>query len=229
MEPFEQTGKSIEEAKSLALEHLGLTEDRVDIEVLDEGAKSFLGLLHSPARIRVTLKGEGPPARAAETDESAAIPPPADAASGEEIRQFVQSVLDAMGLETTTAIRQDGPEQVDIEITGSDTAILIGKHGQTLSALQTLVAHIVNRKTHQWKRVLLDAEHYRERHEETLRELALTLARDVKRKGQEAVVFEARDPRDRRVIHMALADHPDVYTYSEGEGEDRRVVISPKN
>ncbi len=260
-EPIELTGKTVEEAKLRALEQLGLPEDQVEIEILEEGSKSFLGLVHNPARIRVTAKLKGgkaeKPAPGASSPgfladlsaaESAAqereglpsleVPPQEDSAAAsdssgsiliEKVFQFTQKLLDAMGLDVQAVLKDQSSEQVEIEIVGSDTAILIGKHGQTLSEMQFLISHIVNRRSERRMRILLDAEGYRERHEEFLRDLALSLARDVKRKRQEAIVFEARDARERRIIHMALADHPDVYTYSEGEGSERKVVISPKS
>jgi len=247
MKPFEQTGKTVEEARLRALEQLGVSEDEVEIEILDEGSKGFLGLGHSPARIRVTVKipegisleqpseiqtsdatdlaPEKPSLASEEVPEEA----PAAGLRGEEIAQFLQQILDTMKMDARAVIRSRTEEQVDIEIVGRDTALLIGKHGQTISALQVLITHIVNRKSGRWVRVLLDAEGYRARHEQFLTELAHSLAQEVKRKRQEAIVFEARDARERRIVHLALANHPDVYTYSEGEGEERRVVISPKN
>jgi len=114
-----------------------------------------------------------------------------------------------------------------VTLAGEDVAILIGRHGQTLDALQYLVGIIANRDPHARRRVTLDAEGYRERHRQALEKTALDYARAVKDEGKEAVL-EPQSARDRRIIHVALAEHPDVYTYSEGEGDERHVVISPR-
>ncbi len=124
-------------------------------------------------------------------------------------------------------VRSASSEEVVIDIVGEDVALLIGKHGQTLDALQYLMAIAANKSSSERRRVILDAENYRNRHQEILERKAREYAKAVAREGKEAVL-EPQSARDRRIIHLALADHPDVYTYSEGEGDERHVVISPK-
>jgi spoIIIJ-associated protein len=119
-------------------------------------------------------------------------------------------------------------EEIQITLSGdsNDIGRLIGRHGQTLDALQYIVGIAINRNSQYKIRTLLDAEGYRERHKQTIEAKALEIAKQVKELGEEAVL-EPQSARDRRLIHVILADDPDVVTYSEGEGEDRHVVISP--
>lgn len=145
----------------------------------------------------------------------------------ESLTQFLNEVLTAMGVDAKPVLKSADSDEVTVEIVGKDVAILIGKRGQTLDALQYLAGIVANRDSRDRRRVILDAEGYRERYKETLERKALEYARAVKEEGKEAVL-EPQSARDRRIVHLALADHPDVYTYSEGEGEDRHVVISPK-
>ncbi len=116
---------------------------------------------------------------------------------------------------------------VYIDILGSDLAILIGKHGQTLDAFQYLLQIAASKKSGVEARIVLDAEGYRDRHNKILEKKALEYAEAVKQQQREAVL-DPQPARDRRIIHLALADHPYVYTYSEGLGDERHVVISPK-
>jgi len=139
----------------------------------------------------------------------------------------VSEILKPMGVSASPVLRSVTDEEVVIDLVGQDVAILIGRRGQTLDALQYLVGIIASRRVHTRRRVILDAEDYRERHKEMLERKAREYAIAVKSEGKEAVL-EPQPARDRRIIHVALADDPDVYTYSEGDGEDRHVVISPK-
>ncbi|HOM72699.1 MAG TPA: RNA-binding cell elongation regulator Jag/EloR, partial [Armatimonadota bacterium] len=148
---------------------------------------------------------------------------------GAEAMLVLSRVLEAMKFEAEPKLVSETPEEIQIEIHGSseDIGRLIGRHGQTLDALQYLVAIAANRGRYDKIRVVLDAEGYRERHKQIIEAKARELARQVKEAGQEAVL-EPQNPRDRRIVHMALVDDPDVITYSEGEGDERHVVISPK-
>jgi spoIIIJ-associated protein len=153
--------------------------------------------------------------------------PAMDGDPGEIARQLLQDVLRAMDLEGTVECQEmeEGSYQLNME--GPDMAVVIGRHGSTLGALQYLLTLIVNRRTGRKLRLVLDAEGYRHRREEALRETARSWAERVKETGQECVL----DPMpafDRRIVHTALADDPDIYTYSEGDEPERSVVISPR-
>lgn len=255
MTSIELTGKTIEEATELALEQLGVTEDDVDVEILDEGSRGFLGLGQTPAKVRVSVKSAAAPRPKSksktkvETEPSSepvcevAVQTESTASPGETEEKIVsdeilsqvsetsldvlQHMLDGIGAGGTAVAKSTTDERIDIEIQNADAAIIIGKHGQTIDAMQYLVNVIANRPDRTRIRVNLDAEGYRSRREEALRNQALFLADKVKQSGQEAVL-ESLHANERRIIHTTLAEDPDVYTYSEGQEPDRHVVISPK-
>jgi len=233
---IEASGKTLEEAKQAAATELGVAVDRICAEILDED-KGFLGFGHL-VRIRATVmddeqNGIEEPSDSADTDEfEASIDANVDSEAesvGAEAMLVLSRVLEAMKFEAEPKLVSETPEEIQIEIHGSseDIGRLIGRHGQTLDALQYLVAIAANRGRYDKIRVVLDAEGYRERHKQIIEAKARELARQVKEAGQEAVL-EPQNPRDRRIVHMALVDDPDVITYSEGEGDERHVVISPK-
>ncbi|MGQ9455476.1 MAG: RNA-binding cell elongation regulator Jag/EloR [Armatimonadota bacterium] len=146
----------------------------------------------------------------------------------ETVLRATQEIIEPMNVKARAVLRSATPEEIVVDLAGPEVGILIGRRGQTLEALQYLVGVIVNRRVRCRRRIILDAENYRARHREMLERKAREYAKAVKEQGKEAVL-EPQCARDRRIIHMALADDPDVYTYSEGEGENRHVVISPRN
>ncbi len=207
MNYVEKTGKTIEEALELALAELQVPPERVDYQVLEEPSKGLFGLIGGRmARIGVKVKPIDPMAVA---------------------REFVIQVCEAMGL----AIEVDQLTKEDhtvFNIRGEGLGVLIGKHGQTLDALQYLTNLTANRDAEEKVRVILDVEQYRQRRADTLTRLAQRLAGAVKRSG-EAVVLEPMTPSERKIIHMALQEDWRVSTYSEGEEPFRKVVIALKN
>jgi spoIIIJ-associated protein len=217
MRSIEQSGKTVEDATREALAALGVSESEVEVEVLEEGGRGFLGLHPAEARVRVTLRGpEGSEATAS---------PPADA--GEVVREVLAAILQRMGLQARVELENQEDGSYRLEVFGDDMGVVIGKHGNTINALQYLVGLIAHKRVGERVRVVVDAEGYRGRREQTLRELARSFADRVKETGQEAVL-DALQSYERRIVHTALADDPDVITYSEGEEPDRRVVISPR-
>ncbi len=145
----------------------------------------------------------------------------------ETILRTAREIIAPMKVKAQPVLKSKSSEEIVIDLVGPEVAILIGKRGQTLDALQYLTGVIVNRRVRCNRRIIFDAENYRARHQEMLVRKAKEYAKAVKEQGKEAVL-EPQCARDRRIIHLALADDPDVYTYSEGEGKDRHVVISPK-
>ena len=233
MDKIEASGRTLEEALQMAAHELRVPVDGVEYEVVEEGSKGFLGLGQSPTVLQAWAKEgftpEEYPTPSAEGEGIAAAP---QVETGEDT--FVESlvktlgeILSAMDLSAQPVVKSVTPEEVEVNLEGSDVAILIGKHGQTLDALQYLVSIAANKGQVKTRRVILDAEGYRQRHKEALEKIAHEYARGVKERGQEAEL-EPQSARDRRIIHMALAEDPDVYTYSEGAGDNRHVVISPK-
>jgi spoIIIJ-associated protein len=125
------------------------------------------------------------------------------------------------------ALRGVQPPYLHIELVGADVKATWGRYGQALDALQFLANLLFARRLRSELRLALDADGYRERRANSLRERALDLAREVKARQEEAEL-EPLPPHERRIIHTALAEDPDIYTYSEGDEPDRRIVISPK-
>lgn len=143
---------------------------------------------------------------------------------------FVIDTLAAMGMDCTVDLLEnepeDPPEEIRLEIEGNDAGRIIGKKGTTLSALQFLTNRVINRPGRQRRHVIIDAEGYRARREETLTMMARRLGKQAVDEGK-IITFEPMNPQDRRVVHLALAKFPGVVTKSDGEGDARRVQIIP--
>ena len=143
---------------------------------------------------------------------------------------FVIDTLAGMGMDCTVDLLENDPdeppEEIHLEIEGKDAGRIIGKKGQTLSSLQFLANRVVNRPGKLRRRVLIDAEGYRERREDALTEMAQRLGQQAVDEGK-IITFEPMNPQDRRIVHLALAKFAGVVTKSDGEGDDRRVQIIP--
>ena len=159
-------------------------------------------------------------------EEEAAGGEPRLAALADEACAVAQRIVDLMGVPAAARVVSIESNQVTLALEGSDVGMLIGKHGETLDALQLLVAVIANRKLPHGGRVLLDAEDYRARRTKMLMQMARTQADKVKETKQE-VVIPGLKAYERRIIHLALRDDPTVDTYSEGQDRDRQLVITP--
>lgn len=141
-------------------------------------------------------------------------------------RQVVDKLVELMGLEVEIAVEEQ-EEQVDVQITGTDAASLVGKKGKTLDALQFIVNKIVSRQVRDHKLVVLDADSYRERREASLTQLAQRLGEKALDEGK-IVRLNPLSARDRRIIHITLRDVEGLSTRSEGDGEERRLLIVPE-
>lgn len=151
-----------------------------------------------------------------------------DQAIAEKAREFVADTTRLMGLNTEVVTSESEEGEITLEIKGDGLGLLIGRHGATLDALQMLAAVVANPAHDPGARIIVDAENYRERRREMLRKMALQQAEKAKESQQEVVIPDLK-AFERRIIHLALKDDPEVETYSEGEGEDRCIVISPRN
>ncbi|MBQ2245804.1 MAG: protein jag [Selenomonadales bacterium] len=225
----EKTGKTVEEAVASALKELQVTENDVTVEVLEQPKSGFLGLIGGrPAKVAVTLiKKEEPKEEetiTVETEEALPVVGEDPIAVG---KAFLMDVFAKMNL--TVAIEAEEKEEVVLfDLKGNDLGILIGRHGQTLDALQYLTNLAANKHAGEGrKRIVLDVEDYRKRREETLVRLAQRLANKVKRRNQR-IVLEPMSRHERKIIHMALQDDPQIATYSEGEEPYRKIVIAVK-
>lgn len=206
MRSVEITARTVDEAVRLAAEELGLSLDEIHIEVLEESSKGFLGILGGKnARIKATPKEEN---------------------NIEKTKKFIEDILRKMGLEARVSIEEKS-DYIKMIIAGDSLGVIIGRRGETLDALQYLTNLVLNRKANERRRIILDAEGYRDRREDTLRNLAFRLSDKVKRTGQK-IFLEPMNPQERRIIHTALQNDRYVTTLSEGEEPYRKVVIMPK-
>lgn len=144
----------------------------------------------------------------------------------EQAAQILREILERMAIDAEVSASDDG-ERVVLDAHGPEAGLVIGKKGATLDALQYLINRMITARPISGPAVIVDAEGYRGRREDSLTDLARRLAEKAMKSGR-PVPVEPMNPHDRRIVHMALADHPDVRTESEGEGIFRRVVIFPK-
>jgi spoIIIJ-associated protein len=206
MEYREFSGKTVEDAIVEAAIQLGTTSDKLEYEVSDKGSTGFLGLGSRPAIIRAR--------KILNTKE--------------KVEEFLSDVFAAMQIHVDVNIEEDREEKtMNIDLSGEDMGILIGKRGQTLDSLQYLTSLVVNKNEEDYIRVKVDTENYRQRRKDTLENLAKNIAFKVKRTGK-SVVLEPMNPYERRVIHSALQGDKYVETHSEGEEPYRKVVVTLK-
>ncbi len=204
---IETEGSTVEEAIESALAELGLEREEVTITILSEPTKGILKFGAKPAKVRVTCQEEE------SMDTNVDAPD-----------TILKEILNRMGIEAEVQSDLiDGSTHLNM-ITDMP-ALLIGKHGQTLDAIERLLNCMINRSVLVKRRVFIDTEGYRERREQSLLELAHREAARVRQTHRE-VILAPMSPRDRRIIHLALKADDVVSTYSQGEGEMRRVVIT---
>lgn len=201
---IEKIAKTKEEAIELALAELGVTEEQVEIEVVEEGSKGFLGLGSKDAVVKVTYNPD----------------------SEKRATDFLNKIFEITNEDVTVESNIDG-DVLKINLSGPDMGIVIGKRGETLDALQHLTSLVVNRGDKSFLKVSLDAENYRQKRNIALEELAGKLASKAMRTGRNQTL-EPMNAYERRIIHSALQDHESVTTYSVGQGVNRKVVIALK-
>ena len=205
----EISAKTVNDAITEACQKFGVTSDRLDYEVLEEGSTGFLGIGSKPAVIKAAVKIE-------------------ELSIEEVASQFLQDVFAAMNMTVVVDVQYDENERtMDIDLSGDEMGVLIGKRGQTLDSLQYLVSLVVNKETEEYVRVKVDTENYRQRRKETLENLAKNIAYKVK-KTRRPVSLEPMNPYERRIIHSALQNDKYISTHSEGDEPFRRVVVTYK-
>lgn len=209
MEFIEVSAKTVNDAITEACQKLGVTSDKLEYEVIEEGSNGFLGIGAKPAIIKAAVK-----VTKLSLDEAA--------------KKFLNEVFAAMNLTVVINVKYDEAEKsMDIDLSGDEMGVLIGKRGQTLDSLQYLVSLVVNKESEDYIRVKVDTEDYRKRRKETLENLAKNIAYKVKR-TKRPVSLEPMNPYERRIIHSALQNDKYVTTHSEGEEPFRRVVVTLK-
>lgn len=210
MEAVVRTARTVEEAEELALKELGVDRSEVEVEILSRGKAGFLGIGAELARVRVTKISEG-----------------GDVAS--TAVNTLNQILSRAKVNVVSTLRAAHDQEVGgpiIDLTGEDSGLLIGRRGQTLQSLQFIVNLIARKEFGEQVRVVLDVEHYRQRREASLRDMASKVAARVAQTGR-SITLEPMSAADRRVIHLSLANHQGVTTESVGFGEERKVTILP--
>lgn len=206
MEFIEISAKTVNDAITEACQKFTVTSDKLEYEVVEEGSSGFLGIGAKPAIIKARVKSS----------------------IQDTARDFLKDVFEAMDMTVVVDVKYDEIENsMEIELSGDDMGVLIGKRGQTLDSLQYLLSLVVNKESDEYIRVKVDTEDYRKRRKETLENLAKNIAYKVKR-TKRPVSLEPMNPYERRIIHSALQNDKYVTTHSEGDEPFRRVVVTLK-
>ena len=206
MEFIEISAKTVNDAITEACQKLTVTSDKLEYEVVEEGSSGFLGTGSKPAIIKARVKSSV-------TDIA---------------KDFLKDVFEAMDMVVVVNVKYNESDRVmDIDLSGDDMGVLIGKRGQTLDSLQYLVSLVVNKDVEDYIRVKVDTENYRQRRKDTLENLAKNISYKVKR-TKRAVSLEPMNPYERRIIHSALQNDKYVTTHSEGDEPFRHVVVTIK-
>ena len=206
MEFVEFSAKTVDDAITDACQKFTVSSDKLEYEVVEEGSSGFLGIGSKPAIIKARVKSSV-------TDIA---------------KDFLKDVFEAMDMVVVVNVKYNESDRVmDIDLSGDDMGVLIGKRGQTLDSLQYLVSLVVNKDLEDYIRVKVDTENYRQRRKDTLENLAKNIAYKVKR-TRRPVALEPMNPYERRIIHSALQNDKYVTTHSEGDEPFRHVVVTIK-
>ncbi len=248
---IEAIGLTVEDAIARGLDALNAKREQVIVEVIDQGGRTAPGQRPREARVRLTLKAQPPeparpqPARPPHPVQPESAQPPTEpavpAGREEELLHLAQSTLQeilsklrikgrVLAHYAEAADQEDEEEGVPIvlDIRGDDLGVLIGRRGETLAALQYLTRLIVSNKVNGNVNLVVDVESYKARREQQLRQLAQRMAERVAT-TRKPVALEPMPPYERRIIHLALRDHPTVTTESVGRDEERKVTIILKS
>lgn len=249
---------TVEEAIAQGLAQLGLTADAVSVEVLDAGSKGLFGLGKTQVRVRLTVNGpdeeksvetvpavpapEAKPVVQTQSPSPRAQPEPAPVKEAESTLEHdplldhteavVSKLLHLLGLEAQVSAHygdteRDDRRYINVDVRGNDLSVLIGRRSETLNAFQYVASLIIGKDTQQFIQLTVDVEGYRNRREKQLVQMAMRMADQVAKNGRKQTL-EPMPSAERRIIHIALRDHPAVTTESAGEEPYRKVVIHPK-
>ena len=203
MEFTEFSAKTVNDAITEACQKFVITSEKLEYEVIEEGSSGFLGIGSKPAIIKARVKSS--------VEDTA--------------KEFLNSVFEAMNLTVVVDIKyNEANNSMNIDLSGDEMGILIGKRGQTLDSLQYLVSLVINKDVENYIHVKVDTENYRQRRKETLENLAKNISYKVKR-TKKPVSLEPMNPYERRIIHSALQNDKYVTTHSEGDEPYRHVVV----
>ena len=206
MEFMEFSAKTVDDAITEACQKFTVSSDKLDYEVVEEGSSGFLGIGSKPAVIKARVKSS----------------------VSDIAKDFLKDVFEAMDMVVVVNVKYNEADRtMDIDLSGDDMGVLIGKRGQTLDSLQYLVSLVINKDVEDYIRLKVDTENYRQRRKDTLENLAKNISYKVKR-TKRAVSLEPMNPYERRIIHSALQNDKYVTTHSEGEEPYRHVVVTIK-
>jgi spoIIIJ-associated protein len=250
---LEVIAPTVEEAISQGLVQLGLTADAVSVEVLDTGNKGLFGLGKPQVRVRLTVNGpDGEEAVETGPAASKSEPKPFDRTQDKAVpvkvaesqpalehdllldrtESVISKLIHLMGLEAQVSAHYGDMDNEDrryiqVDVRGKDLSVLIGRRSETLNAFQYVASLIVGKESQQFVQLSVDVEGYRDRREKQLIQMAKRMADQVTKSGRRQTL-EPMPSAERRVIHIALRDHPAVTTESTGDEPHRKVTIIPK-
>jgi spoIIIJ-associated protein len=255
---LEVIAPTVEEAIAQGLSELGLSADAVSVEVLDAGNKGLFGLGKPQVRVRLTVnpvgnvmevqtesatkfqpeaervgtKLEPAPVKSVSLPKEDELQPEHDALL-DRTESVISKMLHLLDLQAQVSAHygpteRDGRRNIHVDIRGSDLSVLIGRRSETLSAFQYIASLIVGKEEQQFVQLTVDVEGYRDRREKQLVQMAKRMADQVSKSGRRQTL-EPMPSAERRIIHIALRDHPDVKTESTGEEPYRKVMILPKD
>jgi spoIIIJ-associated protein len=204
MAKIEVSAKTLDEAKILAAEKLGMPVDDIQYEILESATNGFFGIAAKPCKISA-WSGDF------DTDDKAS--------------EFLNKILPLMGVDATVNVKKGENNTLNVNISGDKMGIVIGRRGETLDALQYLTSVIVNKNSDDYIKVTVDTENYRAKREETLVRLANKVADKVIKNGRN-MTLEPMNPFERRIIHSSLQENEYITTYSIGEEPNRKVVVA---
>lgn len=237
MDFIEVTGKTVDDAITEACQKLTVTSDRLEYEIIEKGSTGIFGFAAKPAIIKArvldtTKKQEEVKEEPVKEEKKEEVPVVkaeekvvVSESESADPKEFLNKVFDAMGMEVEISVTSNQNE-MNIELSGKEMAVLIGRRGHTLDSLQYLTSLVVNKGQKDYIRVKIDTENYRERRKETLENIAKREAYKAKR-TKRTIYLDPMNPYERRIIHSALQNDKFVNTHSEGEEPYRKVVITP--
>lgn len=248
---IQKTAKTVNIAIDEALKELNTTIDNIEYEVIQEASKGFLGMFSKPAKVIIKLKNaevsteinneikkpiekkipkmvsEDEFKKPAKHNTEQKEQKPINENAEKIAKEFLEDIFKKMKIEIEINVSPNKKNHINIDLKGKDIGVIIGKRGQTLDSLQYLVNLIINKGEFAYTSVNVDTEDYRERRKQVLENLAINLAKKVK-KIDRSVNLEPMNPYERRIIHSKLQNDQNIKTYSEGTEPFRYVVIAPK-
>jgi spoIIIJ-associated protein len=223
-------GKTIESAISTALKELKCTEQDVEIEVLQEPVKGIFGIVKA-AKVRVVPRQAKETRSAGPAERTQREPAPVRVVTEEDLNrglQAVETLVKLMGLEGTLTTGHIESGSVILEMKSDSEGLLIGRHGRTREALQYIVERIANQSQKEKTKYIVDIGGYLNRQREMLHKMAERGVEKVRSSHHEEHL-PAMNAFDRRIVHLFLKDHPEVMTFSQGDGENRHIVIAVRD